>query len=203
MNASGVVRGAKWSFALLACATVGLAHTRAHANANTDAAPWEMKGVKTITVSAGDGQRIQIGTVNFEPGADGLTHFKIKLDHDKFTDYFLSMREFKCLGGSGEIACHVPYPYAQPGTVSETEYAWLEHSLMFMYKLPSEFGAKLWNGLYFQFTKTDNGLVGKLQAVDLNQIGAPPAKLNVPPFRRALRDEVPQGSRWIKAISIE
>ena len=113
------------------------------------------------------------------------------------------MKEFKCLEGPRELMCHVPYPYAQPGTVGERDYAWLEHSLLFMYKLPTEFGAKLWNGLYFRFERTPQGLVGRAQAVDLNRIGAPPDDPAVPPYKPALRDDIAPGSRWIESLVIE
>ena len=75
-------------------------------------------------------------------------------------DHLLSMREFKCLPAAQEIACFVPYPYAQPGTVSATDMAWLEHSLLFFFKLPADFGAKLWSGMLFRFQVTPSALVG-------------------------------------------
>ena len=113
------------------------------------------------------------------------------------------MKEFKCLEGAGEVLCHVPYPYAQPGTVTPTDLAWLEHSLLFLFKLPNEFGAKLWNGLYFQLQMTDEGLVGTPQAIDLNLISAPPADLTKPPYRPALRDDIAPGARWAARLTIE
>jgi hypothetical protein len=113
------------------------------------------------------------------------------------------MKEFKCLTGVGEIDCHVPYPYRHPGTVSAGHYAWLEHSLMFLFKLPNEFGAKLWNGLYFKLEAGEQGLVGRPQAIDLNRIASPPADLDRPPFGAAQRDDIAPGARWLTGISIE
>lgn len=167
------------------------------------ASAWELQGVKTLTVRPRDQAPIRIGSVTFEPRGDGRVAFRIELDHAQFTDHFLSMKEFKCLDGRVEIACHVPYPYAQPGTVAANDLAWLEHSLLFLYKLPTDFGAKLWNGLYFRLERTEHGLVGRPQAVDLNLISAPPAKLNAPPYRPALRDDIAPGARWIDSLTIE
>lgn len=96
-----------------------------------------------------------------------------------------------------------PTPYPQPGTVGANDYAWLEHALLFMFKTPAEFGAKLWNGVYFRLKLTDRGLDGTPQAVDLNHISAPPVKPGVPPFRPALRDDIAPGARWFGRLTIE
>lgn len=164
---------------------------------------WELQGTKTITATTRDRQQIVLGTVHFAPQAEDRFSFVVTLDHSRFTDFFLSMKEFKCLDGKGELFCHVPYPYPQPGTVTSKDLAWLEHSLLFMFKLPSEFGAKLWNGLYFHFELTGEGLLGKPQAVDLNLIGAPPAAPEPPPYPPALRDPIAPGTRWIESLSIQ
>ena len=164
---------------------------------------WELAGTKTITAHTNDQQRLVLGSVSFQPQADGSTRFVVEMAHQGFRDHFLSMKEFKCLEGPTELACHVPYPYAQPGTVRGNDFAWLEHQLLFLYKLPKEFGAKLWNGLYFKLERGEKGLVGKPQAIDLNQISAPPARLDVPPFKPALRDDITPGARWISGLTIE
>jgi hypothetical protein len=163
-----------------------------------------LDGVKTIRLHARDGGSVAIGRVRFTPGADGRVAFRIERDAAAFTDHFLSMREFKCVEGRGEILCHVPYPYPQPGQVSATDLAWLEHSLLFMYKLPSEFGAKLWNGIYFRLQPAPGGgWVGTPQAVDLNLIGAPPARPEVPPYGPARRDDIRPGARWFERLTID
>lgn len=167
------------------------------------AGAWELQGIKTLSVHTRDQLPIPIGRVTFEPRGDGRVAFRVELDTARFTDHFLSMKEFKCLDGRVEIACHVPYPYPQPGTVAADDLAWLEHSLLFLYKLPTDFGAKLWNGLYFRFERSAQGLVGRPQAVDLNLISAPPAQPNLPPYRPALRDDIAPGARWIESLTIE
>lgn len=165
------------------------------------AAAWEMSGRKAVAVHTRDGQVIPIGTVDFSP-ASGRTGFALHLDHSRFRDYFLSMKEFKCLEGGDELVCHVPYPYPNPSTVTANDLVWLEHSLMFLYKRPSDYGAKLWNGLYFQMRVTDEGIVGVPQAVDLNAISAPPANPSIPPFGPTERTDFPAGSRWLERLTI-
>lgn len=167
------------------------------------ASAWELQGSKTITAHTRDKQQITLGTVDFKPSGGATVAFTVAMKTAGFTDYFLSMKEFKCLSNPGEIVCHVPYPYPQPGTITGNDFAWLEHNLLFLYKRPSDFGAVLWNGLYFRFERTDQGLVGRPQAIDLNQISAPPADLPVPPYGRALRDDIAPGARWIESITIE
>jgi hypothetical protein len=166
-------------------------------------AAWELAGTRTLSLHTRDGQHERIGQVVFAPAADGRTAFSLRLETERFKDFFLSMKEFKCLEGGGEVFCHVPYPYPQPGTVTAADLAWLEHSLLFLFKLPSEFGAKLWNGVYFKLQLTEQGLVGSPQAVDLNLISAPPARAGVPPYRPALRDDIAPGARWFNRLTIE
>jgi hypothetical protein len=163
----------------------------------------DLRGTKSISLQTTDGTLIRVGAVTFVPAVDGGYTFTVQIDSKVFTDHFLSMKEFKCLGGAPELMCWVPYPYRSGTTITEKDFAWLEHSLLFMFKRPSDFGAKLWNGVYFQLSRTSTGLLGKPQAVDLNQISAPPSDLAVPPFKPGLRDDYPQGSRWIRSMSIE
>lgn len=165
------------------------------------AAAWELSGHKTIRLQTRDGQSIVLGSVEFTPKGESST-FSLHLDHTRLKDFFLSMKEFKCLEGE-EIHCHVPYPYPNPGTVSRNDLRWLEHSLLFLYKQPKDFGARLWNGLYYEMVLTEKGIVGTPQAVDLVQIGAPPADASIPPYGPGDRSEIPRDSRWIRSLSIE
>lgn len=165
------------------------------------ATAWELTGSKLITLHTRDGQSIAIGHVDFTPQGE-QSSFKLHLDHAKLKDFFLSMKEFKCIEGE-EIHCHVPYPYANPATVSRTDLRWLEHSLLFLYKQPKDFGARLWNGLYYEMALTEKGLVGTPQAVDLALIGAPPDDTTIPPYGPGERSEITPDSRWIRSLSIE
>jgi hypothetical protein len=162
-----------------------------------------LTGTRQVLLHPREGAPVALGTVTFTPAAEGRTGFTLALRHEAFQDFFLSMKEFKCVAGPTEIFCHVPYPYPQPGTVSASDLAWLEHSLLFMFKTPAEFGAKLWNGVYFQLRPTAQGLEGTPQAIDLNRISAPPERPGVPPFRPALRDDIAPGARWFHRLTIE
>jgi hypothetical protein len=162
-----------------------------------------LQGSKQLVLHAVDGAKVKIGQVQFTPQSEGASGFSVQLDYAVFTDHFLSMREFKCLSGATEILCHVPYPYTQRGTVRENDLAWLEHALLFMFKKPSDFGAKLWNGVYWKLRVTAAGLEGVPQAVDLNLISAPPARSDVPPYKPALRDDMAPGARWFVRMTLE
>jgi hypothetical protein len=165
---------------------------------------FDLSGSKVITLHSRDGKSVAIGTVDFKPvDAQGRIPVTVRMEHERFKDFFLSMKEFKCLEGMDEVFCHVPYPYSNPATVTATDLAWLEHALMFMFKAPKEFGAKLWNGVYYKLTLSGQGLVGRPQAVDLNQIGAPPADLNVPPYGPGERSDIAPEARWFNKITIQ
>ncbi len=96
----------------------------------------------------------------------------------------------------------MPYPYASPGFVTGEDFSWLEHGLLFFFKMPSEFGANLWNGVYYVLNQTDEGLTGTPHAVDLNHIAAPPEDTAVAPFGSAERHEIPEGSRVFETLTI-
>ena len=171
--------------------------------ASSPVVAWEMTGSHAIRLHPRTGDPLVIGTADFRPVANGRYSFSIHLDHGRFKDFFLSMREFKCLEGQSEIQCQVPYPYRHPGTVAPNDLAWLEHNLLFLFKSPSEFGAKLWNGIYYRLQLTPSGLVGTPQAVDLNQIGAPPSNFDTPPFGPGERSDITAGARWFEKLTID
>ncbi len=87
-------------------------------------------------------------------------------------------------------------------TVRAGDFAWLEHHLLFLYKQPRDFGAKLWNGVYYRLVQDAQGLMGLPQAVDLNLISAPPDDLTTPPYGREQRDDLTDGARWIARLLI-
>jgi hypothetical protein len=159
-------------------------------------------GTKTIVLHSRDGQALPIGQVSFRPAGE-RSAYAIELDHRRFKDFFLSMKEFKCLESETEVFCHVPYPYPHPRMVTATDRSWLEHELLFFYKTPQDFGAKLWNGILFRLDATPKGWVGTPMAVDLNLIGAPPDQADVAPYGPGERSEVDAAKRWFNRITIE
>ena len=162
-----------------------------------------LDGDKTVHLHGRDGTKVAIGQVRFTPAAGGRTTVQVRMDPERLKDFFLSMREFKCVEAPAEVQCHVPYPYKNPGTVTPQDLGWLEHQLLFFYKQPTDFGAKLWNGLYYRLALNDQGLTGTPQAVDLNAIGAPPARLDVPPYGPAERSDLPPDARWFYRLTID
>lgn len=162
---------------------------------------WELSGTHDVLLHLRDGSELPIGTVSFKPQGERFG-FALQMDDKRFKDFFLSMKEFKCLEGSEEILCHVRYPYANPATVTAADLAWLEHALLFFYKRPTEFGAKLWNGVYYRMQLGPGGIVGTPQAIDLGLIASPPANPAIPPYGPDERSEMPAGSRWAERLII-
>ena len=173
--------------------------------AASSSATWAIEpaldGQKDIVLHTEDGQSLAIGTVTFTPDGD-KARFKIVFDDKKFTQYFLSMREFKCIEGP-EILCHVPYPYPNAGVVTAADLSWLEHSLLFFYKRPADYGAKMAHGLVYTLTMTPDGFLGTPQSIDLDEIATPPEDLTAAFFTGEHRSHIQQGSRWYDSLTIE
>lgn len=184
---------------LLALIWLGVPATAQTTHQMLEPAATQTKRLYAVT---NQNQTFQIGTVCFQATGKDLIHFDVALDMDRFKDFFLSMKEFKCLEGA-EVSCHVPYPYNNPHTIHHGDLTWLEHSLLFLYKSPKDFGAKLWNGIYFQFEKEGDRLVGHAQAIDLNFISAPPDSQAIAPYTSVLRSDYPAGARWLDRLVIE
>jgi hypothetical protein len=159
-----------------------------------------LDGKKHIYLVDKKGNEIEVGTVTFQQVGDQST-YKLHMDHDRFKDFFLSMKEMKCLEGP-ELMCHLPYPYEQPHRVSASDLSWLSHDLLFMFKKPSEFGANFWNGIYFDMSIEGKQIKGIAQAVDLNLLASPPDDLSIPPVNEAERDEIDPKLRWLPYLLI-
>lgn len=171
------------------------------ASVMVSADPWASPN--KIILSGHKGERFEIGTVSFTRSVDDVYHYELDIDHAVFKDFFLSMKEMKCLEGVAEVFCHIPYPYANPHTVTEEDFRWLSHDLLFMYKKPREFGARLWNGIYYDFKVEGDTLVGVAQAVDLNLLAAPPEDQSVPPLTDDDRYEITAEDRWLPFLKAE
>jgi len=167
------------------------------------AADFELEGTKQVFAVTRDGTRIAIGHVQFTPAGADVTHFNLQVESPVLVDHFLSMKEFKCLDGASEVTCHVPYPYRNPHTITAGNLVWLEHSLLFLFKQPRDFGAKLWNGSYYQLEVVGQRLIGKPQAIDLNHISAPSDTPHIAPYTPDLRTDAAPGARWIDHLLME
>lgn len=165
---------------------------------------WSMElsaGIKQLYLQQKDGQEQRIGDISFTALEAGQYKYKITLDHHLFKDYFLSMKEMKCLEGP-ELWCFIPYPYQQPRTISRENMRWLEHDLLFMFKKPDAFGANFWNGIYYTMETTDNGLRGVAHSLDLNMLASPPDDLTQPPIGEFDVDEADLDKRWLPYLEI-
>ncbi|WP_090728388.1 hypothetical protein [Neptunomonas qingdaonensis] len=159
-----------------------------------------LQGEKTISLLDKAGNRTEIARVIFEPVEQG-SRYVLTMEREQFRDYFLSMKEMKCLEGP-ELWCHLAYPYEQPRIVTADDLRWLEHDLLFMFKTPKEFGANFWNGIYYKLEVVDGMIKGEAQAIDLNNLASPPDNLDEPPIGEAERDEVDTDKRWLPLIEI-
>ncbi|MDO6682610.1 hypothetical protein Q4551_09930 [Oceanobacter sp. 5_MG-2023] len=159
-----------------------------------------LDGEKTIFLIDKKGNAIDIGRVTFDTSGTQIS-YQLQRHHNKFKDFFLSMKEMKCLEGP-ELMCHLSYPYTQPHTLTPDNLVWLSHDLLFMYKQPAEFGANFWNGIYYDLRIEDGIIKGTAQAVDLNLLASPPDNLDIPPISAAERDETDPKSRWLPYLEI-
>lgn len=158
-------------------------------------------GRKSIYLNDNKSVDYPIGTVVFSRAADETITYELHIYTERFTDFFLSMKEMKCLTGK-EIWCYIPYPYQQARSVAPTDLRWLEHDLLFMFKTPGEFGAYLWNGIYYHMA-VENGVIrGTARAIDLNHISSPPDDLSTPPYGEFELDELEAAARWLPYIEI-
>lgn len=162
---------------------------------------FDFAGTKHVVAHTRDGTDVAIGTVAFTPNGSGYG-YKLDMDMKPFKEFFLSMRPFKCLDGA-DVWCYVPYPYDHPHAVTAKDLSWLEHDLLFFWKTPTSYGAKMDNGLIYGFHAVGDALVGKPQAISLDKIASPPSDPKVPPYAAADRDDVGDGSRWIESLRIE
>lgn len=158
------------------------------------------QGTKQISLLDNKGQRLLIGSINFS-AQEKTIHYKIHLNHKLFKDYFLSMKEMKCLEGP-ELWCHLAYPYDNPRDITQTDLTWLSHDFLFMYKKNSEFGANFYNGIYYDFKLESGRLIGTAMGLDLNLLASPPEDKTQPPITVHDIDEIELSNRWLPKIEI-
>lgn len=160
-----------------------------------------LEGAKSIYLQDRAGAETKIGELQFTRESNHSSSYQLHLDHTLFKDYFLSMKEMKCLEGP-ELWCAIPYPYERPKTVSAKDLRWLEHDLLFMFKKLDSFGANFWNGIYYQLEIVDNRLQGTARSLDLNLLASPPEDLAVPPVGEFDIDDADLDQRWLPYLII-
>lgn len=161
-----------------------------------------LRGTKQIQLLDKNNEPRVIGHIEFTVAEDKEgSHYRLHLDEQPFQDYFLSMKEMKCLEGP-ELWCHLAYPYQQPRWVSNQDLRWLSHDLLFMFKKKADFGANFWNGIYYQLRVEQGVIVGDAQAVDLNLLASPPDDPRQPPITPGELYEIDSDKRWLPGLRI-
>lgn len=128
--------------------------------------------------------------------------YRLDIDHGSFKDFFLSMKEMKCLEGPKELWCHIPYPYDMPREWTSDDYRWLSQDLLFMYKRPGEFGANLWQGVYYRISQEADHLIGTAMHIDLNELAAPPDDLRSPFYDEDWLEPIDPNEHWLPTLII-
>ena len=134
------------------------------------------------------GESIKIADVTFTPGDGGYT-FSVAMTEAPFGDEFLSMRPFKCIDGE-TMYCHLVYPYDKKNTGTSDQHINLEYEFLFIVRSPKDYGINPYNGRYFVLQQEGASLRGKVYAVDLDILAAPPDAGVVHPVTAADLDEL-------------
>ncbi len=152
-------------------------------------------GTHDVFLEGAGGESVRIATL--EVAQDGAAYaFSLERHHDEFTDQFLSMRPFRCLEGE-PMVCHLGYPYAKGSVFTADDTADLEYEFLFIVRDPDEYGIDPYNGRYYRIGIEDGRLVGRIFAVDLNILAAPPEFGQMRPIGPEHLDELePENERF-------
>jgi hypothetical protein len=143
----------------------------------------ELLGEKSIYLVEADGKEHKIGKAEFASENGGATAISVELDDSRFAEKFLSMRPFRCIDGTKQTVCHLPYPYPLKDRITADNLSDLEYRLLFLHKGPTDYGIDAWNGIYYKLSISNQGQVtGALHEADFNVLAAPPEK----PFSRPI-----------------
>lgn len=153
---------------------------------------------KRVYLEDQKGARLEIAVLNIAENGS----YSVTMSADNFSEYFLSMRPFRCLEGPKHHWCHVPYPYAIARNVS-VDLVDLEYDFLFVWKGASEYGINLWNGVYYRLSDADGKIVGQLYEVDIKLLAVPPAKGDMRPIRAKDLHASDPGSHWLPVMVIE
>ena len=153
--------------------------------------------IKQVHLHDNQGKSINIGQLHVQ--ADG--QFTFERRDEVFSDHFLSMKEMKCIEGP-ELWCHIAYPYPLNRDFN-ADKAWLSHDLLFMYKKSNQFGAMMWQGVYYKFTQEDGRLIGYANGVDLSEIASAPEQIHTPFYDESYMEPHNAQERWLPTLTID
>jgi hypothetical protein len=198
--------GFRFSACVLRCAAIVLATTSTFFASVMVLAAEPLTGIKTVTLHDGASERHEIATIKFEPASEG-TRFTVTLKADRFGEYFLAMRPFKCLVGSRQHLCHFPFERAG-SIITETDLQPLEYTLMFLHKKPATVSLDSRNGLYYTLKRNakGDGFEGRVHDVDMDPIIVPsgvPEARRTRPIRRDDLNTADPSAYWLPFISVE
>jgi len=130
-----------------------------------------LDGEKTAYLSDAAGERIAIGRVRFTPVAEGRWKIMFATDPDRFPEYFLAMKPFRCMQTPRRSLCH--FPYGSRDEVSLSDWSALEYQLIFIHKPPPALSLDSRNGMFWKLHREGDRLIGKLYDADLEPIVVP------------------------------
>ena len=141
-----------------------------------------------------------IGTVEFRARGDRY-RFTLNLDHARFTDHFLSMKEFKCLESPVESSATCP-TLSQPGHGQRGRPGVAGAFAAVPLQGPEGFRRTLVERPLLPHDTHRCGHRRHPEAIDLNLISAPPSDPSIPPYGINERGEIAPDSRWFNGLSI-
>lgn len=179
-------------------AGIGLLGLGLLASASTASA---LEGEKTVSLVDASGERIDIATVMFED-KEGATAFSVTMAEEPFSDFFLSMRPFRCLTGPVKNWCHVPYPYENRRLLTEEDLTDLEYDLLFIWKNANDYGIDMWNGVYYKLSLDGEELTGSLHEMNMDILAIPPEEGNLRPVGEYDLEPGDVDSHWLPHLVI-
>lgn len=159
---------------------------------------------REITLSNDAGETVVIGHLLLAPVA-GQYRAEVVMDDAVFADHFLSMRPFKCLEGSAQLLCHLPYPYQNQQLISPDDLTDLEYQLLFIRKAPNDYGINPWFGVYYRLrweNPPQGPITGQLFETDMDVLAAPPEDPGSRPITEDALYEAAPGVHWLPDILI-
>jgi len=159
-------------------------------------------GRYAIMLQSQDGVTLDVGTLELAGSEQGQMSYEIDWDDSQFSDQFLSMRPFKCLDGARTQWCRVPYPYANKRELSADDLTDLEYDLLFIWKKQGEYGINMWNGVYYDLERSESGLRGVMNDMDMDILSAPPEEGNLRPVGAYDLELADPDSHWLPHVSI-
>jgi hypothetical protein len=159
-----------------------------------------LAGTKTIWLTNAQGDKVQWGTVVFDPPVGEKQKFAVNPSPD-LREHFLAMRPFKCLAGPRQQLCWFPYTQVAQEIVGN-DFTPLEYALMFLHTKPAALHVNSGNGLYYRLARSECGLVGHLHDVDMDPIVVP-RNDRERPIKPAMLSVGESSSHWLPILLIE